>query len=511
MLPLVATGLAPPRAASPSRPARARVGLTGAVAVTLLALAVRLVTATTQSFWLDEAYTEHLIHLGLGTMLSEIPRTESTPPLYYLVAWGWTHVFGSGELALRSVSALAGAGTVTCAYLLADRLAGPRAGLIAGGLLSFSPLMVWYSQEARAYALAAFLATASLLCLIRYRDSSRPAWAAAWATTAALGLCSHYFVGFAVLPEVAWLLWRRGEQTEVRVAVGVVVLVALALLPLALAQHGTGHADYIAQGSLATRALQVPKQFLIGYVSPIQVLTTALAAVLVLFGSVWPLLRSRAWAATPVRIVLAAGLTGVLVPLLLALLGFDFIDTRNLLPALVPLMVVAAVSFASPAARPWGPWLAGALAALFAVVVVIVNVNPRYQRSDWGGASSALGPARVTRVIVVSPGDGLLPLQAYQPSMRLLGAPLAVREIDIVGVALPIEGSGLGPVPPPPPQPQIPAGFHPAGVVHTRDYTLLRYRSARPVTVSAPELVPLHPGATGAILVQSAGRQPSRP
>src|ERR1019366_9398801 len=100
MLPLVATGLAPPRAASPSRPAPGRVGLTGALAVTVLALAMRLATATTPSFWLDEAYPEHLIHLGLGTMLSEIPRTESTPPLYYLVAWGWPHVFGSGELAL---------------------------------------------------------------------------------------------------------------------------------------------------------------------------------------------------------------------------------------------------------------------------------------------------------------------------------------------------------------------------------------------------------------------------
>ncbi|MGH2870463.1 MAG: glycosyltransferase family 39 protein [Solirubrobacteraceae bacterium] len=507
----MATGLASPQAASPSRPAHVRVGLTGAAAVTVLALAVRLATATTQSFWLDEAYTEHLVHLGLGTMLSEIPRTESTPPLYYLLAWGWTHVFGYGELALRAVSALAGAATVTCAYLLAGRLAGARAGLIAGVLLSLSPIMVWYSQEARAYALATLLATASLLCLIRYRDSGRVTWAAAWAATASLGLCGHYFVGFVVLPEVVWLLWRRRERPEVRVGIGVLALVVLALLPLALAQHGTGHADYIAQDSLATRALKLPKQYLIGYVSPVQILTTAGAAVLVLVGSLWPLLRGRAWVPTPARIVLAAGLSGVGGPLLLALVGFDFVDTRNLLAALVPLLVIAAVGFASPEARPWGLWLAGALAALFAVVVVVVNADPRYQRSDWGGASSALGPARVTRVIVVSPGDSLLPLQAYQPRVRLLGAPVEVREIDIVGVALPIGGSGLGPVPRPPAQPQVPAGFFPAGTVHTRAYTLLRYRSAAPATVSAPELTPLYPGVTGALLVQGAGRQRSGP
>src|ERR1019366_179746 len=235
MLPLVATGLAPPRAASPSRTADARVGLPGALAVPLLALAIRLATATTQSFWLDEAYTEHLIHLSLGSMLSEIPRTESTPPLYYVVAWGWTHVFGYGEFALRSVSALAGAATVACAYLIASRLAGRRAGVIAGGLLAVCPLMVWYSQEARAYALAALLGTASLLCLIRYVDSSRPGWAAAWAATAILGLGTHSSVGFVVASEIAWLLWPQRERTEVRIAIGAVVVAGAALVPLALA------------------------------------------------------------------------------------------------------------------------------------------------------------------------------------------------------------------------------------------------------------------------------------
>ena len=54
----------------------------------------------------------HLVRLGLGPMLRTIPRTESTPPLYYVLAWVWTHVFGSGEFGLRSLSALAGAGTV---------------------------------------------------------------------------------------------------------------------------------------------------------------------------------------------------------------------------------------------------------------------------------------------------------------------------------------------------------------------------------------------------------------
>ena len=117
----------------------------------------------------------HLVHLDLGALLSAIPKSESTPPFYYLVAWAWTHLFGYSEFALRSVSALAGAATVATVYVLANRLAGARAAAIAGVLVALSPLMVWFSQEARAYALATLLATLTVLCVINYLDRSDPA------------------------------------------------------------------------------------------------------------------------------------------------------------------------------------------------------------------------------------------------------------------------------------------------------------------------------------------------
>ena len=250
---------------------------------------------------------------------------------------------------------------------------------------------------------------------------------------------------------------------------------------------------------------------MIGYASPLQILTAIAAAILMFGGAIVPLLRSRAWAGTSAQIVLAAGLSGVLVPLLLAVVGLDVVDTRNVLAALAPLMVLAAVGFVSPVARPWGLWAAAALAALSAAVVLVVDVDDRYQRADWGGASSALGAATVARAIIVSPGEALLPLQAYQPDLRLLGAPVAVRELDIVGVAVPVGSTGLGSVPEPPASAPIPAGLRPAGSVHTRTYTVLRYRASRPVIVSAPELTPLRPGVTGAILMQAPAERRAGP
>ncbi len=471
-----------------SAPLLARPGVPGALIITGLALAIRFSTLSLQSFWLDEAYTEHLVHLGFGAMLSAIPKSESTPPLYYVIAWGQTHVFGYSEFALRSVSALAGAATAAVVYALAARVSGMRAAVIAGLLVTVSPLMVWFSQEARAYSLAALLATASVLCLTIYLDTLDRRWLGAWAATAALGLCTHYFVAFVVLPELAWLVWRHRARREVQLSVGLVVLVALALVPLALAQRGTGHADYIAQGSLTTRTLQVPKQFLIGYASPLQALTGPLAVALVLTGALWPLIRDRATVSRGAALTLAAGLCCVLAPIALALVGVDFLDTRNMLPALPALIAVAAVGFAAPRSWPWGAAAAGALAVLFAVIVLLVDTNVQYQRTDWRGASAALGPVTRPRVLVVTPGDALLPVQAFERGVTPLLGPVRVSEIDVVGLSPQSTGAGLGTGPRPSSPLPLPPGFHLVGTTYNRVFTVLRFLSATPVTV-APALV----------------------
>ena len=78
-------------------------------ALTLLAAALRLSTLGEQSFWYDEAFTPvHVLHASLGATLRSVLHTENTPPLWYAIAWADSRVLGSGEVALRLPSALAG-------------------------------------------------------------------------------------------------------------------------------------------------------------------------------------------------------------------------------------------------------------------------------------------------------------------------------------------------------------------------------------------------------------------
>lgn len=471
------------------------------VAISGLALILRLATMSEQSYWLDESYTVHLVRLGLGPMLSTVPRTESTPPLYYVLAWFWTHVVGADEGGLRSLSALAGAGTVFAAGRLARRVAGARAALLAAGLLAVSPLLVWFSEEARAYALAALLTTGALLCLLAYAQEGRARALAGWAVCAALALCTHYFTAFVTLPGALWLLRFGYRRPAVRTALATVAIVALALLPLALAQRGTGHADYIAQSSLNIRILQVPKQLLIGYASPAQVITGVVVFVLVVAGGVWPLFAHRRALTAPARLLLASAGTGVMLPILLALVGIDFLNTRNLLPVLPVLAVLAAAGMVSPGAGRWGPACGFVLIALSAIVVTLVDTHVAYQRTDWRSAIEALGPVRVTRVLVVAPADALLPVQAYAPSVRPLAATATatVTEVDLVSV-----GDRDSPPEPAEPLPSagLPATFHRVLESVHPTYSLERYRSAspRPVTVAQAAALPV--GLNRAVLIQ---------
>src|SRR4051795_12417425 len=156
--------------------------------LTALGAALRFSTLAVQSYWLDEAVTVVLVRKSLGGVLSTIPNSESTPPLYYVLAWLWAQLFGTGEVGLRSLSALIGTASIPVFYAAARELVSRRVGLAVAALAAVNPLLVWYSQEARAYALLALLGGLSLLFFARLARSVDRRSLALWALFSALAL-----------------------------------------------------------------------------------------------------------------------------------------------------------------------------------------------------------------------------------------------------------------------------------------------------------------------------------
>jgi mannosyltransferase len=194
-----------------------------------VALGVGLYRIGHKSIWYDEAISISFARAPLGTAWAAVAgRTDG--PLHYFALWGWVHLFGIGEGAVRSLSALFAAGTVATLYLLGRRLFGVLVGVGAALLLTVQGFFVEYAQEARSYAMAMLLATVSTYLLLRATDSSRRSWWFSYAVVLAAGIYAHLFVALVGLAHVAWLI--LGHRRQLPAALPAFALTAVLSAPL---------------------------------------------------------------------------------------------------------------------------------------------------------------------------------------------------------------------------------------------------------------------------------------
>jgi 4-amino-4-deoxy-L-arabinose transferase-like glycosyltransferase len=437
------------------------------IGLVILAAALRLPTLAEQSFWHDEAVTVgRVLQPSLGGTLRVDAASEATPPVYYVLAWVWTRLFGTTEFAVRSLSAVCGIALVPVLYAAGRRLLGARAGMIAAALAAVSPFLVWYSQEARAYALLALLAGLSLLCLARALERPTRGRLASWAIVAALALATHYFAVFLVVPEALLLLVATAGSLGARIAaVAGVGLAGAALLPLALHQARVHPDAWIGRIPLETRLGSTAKALVAGPSgSPSPLLYVAGAAslgVALVLLAVRSTYGERRRAAVP----LALGGAALGIPLALTAVGVDYFFPRNLAPALAVLLLVPAAGFALARAGPIGTGAAVVLCTVNVAAAVAVSVDHKLQRPDWRGAAAAVGPGRAERALVV-PFIGDDPMAYYLPGTKVANGPTAVSEVDVLGFH---EGASARPHPPAP-------GFHEFEVRRVGQFTLVRFR-----------------------------------
>lgn len=451
------------------------------VGLTAVGIAVRFASLGLQSYHHDEVITAMRVVPGsFGDMLHEVRVSESNPPLYYVLAWGWAKAFGTGEFGLRSLSALFGAATVPVGYLIGRQLASRRAGLVLAALIAVNPMLIWYSQEARSYALLVFFAALSLLFFVRALDSRRGRDLAFWALASGLALCSHYFAVFAVALEAAWLLVAlRRQWRAVLPALAAVGAVGLALLPLANSQINPNHIGWIENSPLPERLWETAVSFLVGETG--HVIAEAprdryalVPAILVGASLILVALRGSRRERRGAGIGLALGLGFVGLTAIAALAGKDYVVERNLLPALVPLTAAVAIGLAAAGARRLGLLLAVALCAYWLAFDVHVTQTPNLQRPDFRTVTDELGPPRAGRRAIVTWKLAADPVRFYlrDEALRMYGGEERISEVDVLRKPL---ATGL-PV-------NLPPSFHQVRRVRADRLTLIAYASSHPVRI----------------------------
>ncbi len=429
-------------------------------ALLVLAAALRFSTLGLQSLWYDEAFTPvHVLRAGLGATLHGVVHTENTPPLWYMLVWVWSRIFGAGAIALRFPSALAGVATVWVGWGIGRELTGRKATAIAAAaFVAVNPLFVWYSQEARAYGLFVLLSALAMWCFLRAERSPTSGRLAAFAVAASLALLSHYFAVFLVAPMIVMLL-LRGCGRGTLFACAVPILVGLALLPLAAAQGGHG-AQWIGEWALTSRLQAIPQYYLTGYMgAPLGHGIELLVALPVVVGvgwGLWNVLERNEERGALIALAIAA--SGVLLPIVLVAFGADYLAPRNLVAAMIPVSALIAVVVVARRAGRIGTVLAALIALAALAITIDVDLSPRLQRGDWSGVAKVLRGAPVGGRTTAGGGGiagervittvelGASPLEYYLPPLHNLaqGSSVTVSEIDETGYA-PLKASAGSP------------------------------------------------------------------
>jgi uncharacterized membrane protein len=139
----------------------------------IVAFLIRLV-ALNQSLWLDEAITAQVVKENSWLeILTRFSPYDFHPPLYYLLMKFWTSIFGYSEIFLRLPSVIFSLATGWVIYLICRRQKKFIDPLLATGLFLFNPLVVYYSQEARMYAMATFFITLALYYFLKIIQNSK--------------------------------------------------------------------------------------------------------------------------------------------------------------------------------------------------------------------------------------------------------------------------------------------------------------------------------------------------
>ncbi len=428
--------------------------------LTLVAAALRFATLGAQSYHHDEIVTaSRILRDGFWHAMDAVGFSESAPPLYYAIAWLWTQLTGTGEVGLRSVSALAGVATVPVAYLLGAELSSRRAGLLAAALVAVNPMLLWYSQEGRAYSLLVLLTAISLLYFVRVLDRGHRRDSIGWGIASALALATHYFAVFPIAAEALWLLKRRGrEQGGAFPGLWIVAGAALLLAPLVVHQSSYAHAEWIGNSGLGHRLWETGVTFALGETGdviarPEHPLLALVPALVAIAGVALVFTRGERRERRAASLLLALAAVPFATSLAIGLLdpSKDFVLARNLLPALVPLLAALAIGFTLSTARRRGAALAAVLVAYSFGFSVWASVSPALQRPDWKAVAEAIGEPKVPRAMVTwTLGEASLRYYLSTGSFQVQaseGFDWAVGEVDFIsdGPAAPPPARLLGP------------------------------------------------------------------
>jgi Dolichyl-phosphate-mannose-protein mannosyltransferase len=237
------------------------------VVVALLTVSVFVVRLAQmhQSLYGDEVLALHEIvgHTLLGTVRAVRGGAESSPPLFFVLAW-ISAKLGDPTVLIRLPSLAFGTATIPVVYLLGRETVGRAAGVLGAAMLAMSPFALYYGVEARPYATLAFLSALSTLALVLAVRKRQRRWWLLYAFAAAAAAYTHYTAVFVLATQGAWSLWACRDRPREPVLANLLAVVLF--LPWLPSVHGSQLGLYgLLEPLTAGHVLRDLAQPIVGY------------------------------------------------------------------------------------------------------------------------------------------------------------------------------------------------------------------------------------------------------
>lgn len=151
-----------------------------------------------QSFWRDEAFAYLLAKQNVLDILTLSAR-DFSPPVYSLFLHFWIQLFGSSEIALRSLSLIAFFVAFYFFHLFLKDIFKVKKPweILYLSLFLLNPFLNYYAFEARAYSLFLALSLMSFYFFFKRKTT-------AYIIVTTIGLYTHYFMIFVVLSQLLY-------------------------------------------------------------------------------------------------------------------------------------------------------------------------------------------------------------------------------------------------------------------------------------------------------------------
>jgi mannosyltransferase len=133
----------------------------------IIGFILRIINLNKNSYWVDESISINQVMNSFFKNISLVAN-DVHPPLYNIILWVWTRIFGFSEFSTRFLSVIFSVLSILILYLIVKKLFSKDIAIYSTIILVFSKVHIYYAQETRMYSLLIFLSLLSMYYFILF-------------------------------------------------------------------------------------------------------------------------------------------------------------------------------------------------------------------------------------------------------------------------------------------------------------------------------------------------------